>query len=256
MSHQTGLAESPKVLSNTVLLTAKKAPDFKKIAKAVALDWKLKTDSINISDKTLVFSTSTATVMVAYLDYAVPIADIKTAAALNWMWRTAAESTTKHQGQIVVSVIGNGAKVLELYQTLTKAVSSVLENNDCLGIYVESQYLLISKDAYLSAARNMVTSGTLPLYCWIYFGIYDNAGGKCGYTYGLQELGIPELEILNSTHTLQEVHATIYDAALGIIYYNVPPKDGKKIITMEGSELTFTRSKSAILEGETIKIDY
>ncbi len=254
--HQVAFAIGPKVLSSTVLLTLKKAPDFKKIAQASAKSWGLKTDSINISDKTLVFSTPNATVMVAYLDYAVPVADIKTAATLNWMWKTAAESTIKHQGQIVVSVIGNSGKALELYKTLTKAVATVLENNDCLGVYVESQYLLLSKDYYLSAARNMVSTNTLPLYCWIYFGIYDSAGGKNGYTFGLQELGIPELEILNSQHSLQEVHAAIYDAALGIIYYNAPPKDGKNIVTMEGSELTFSRSKSAILEGETVKIDY
>jgi hypothetical protein len=112
-----------KILTGTVLLSEKGTPDFKTLLNTLKNTWKVKTDSISQADKTLVFSTPGATVMIAYLDYPIPSTDIRAAAALNWLWKTAADEATRHQAQIVISVITAPTRVLEAQKLFTKATA-------------------------------------------------------------------------------------------------------------------------------------
>ncbi|MCB9307558.1 MAG: DUF4261 domain-containing protein [Lewinellaceae bacterium] len=245
-----------KVVSGIVLLNSKTSPDPKGILNALKKDWKLNFDSANVADKTIVFTTSSATVMIAFLDYPVPPAEIRTAAGLSWLWRGANDEALKHQSQMVVSVIGTTAKVLDLYKIFTKVTACVLEHSESSGFYMSGQYLLLSRDFYISAARNMRDHQTIPLYCWVYFGMIAEKDVASGYTYGMQEFGCKEMEIAEAKLKVQEVHAVLYDAAMTILQYNLKLEDGKEFTTLEGQKLTPVLSKAAFQEGETFKFKF
>lgn len=246
---------SQKVISGTILLNDQTVPDAKLILAALKKDWKVKTDSSSVADKTIVFSVSNATVMIAFLDYPVAPAEIRTAAKLSWLWRTAGQEAGAHKAQAVISVIGASGKTLDLYKIFTKIAGGVLENTSSSGFYMSGQYLLLSKDFYLSAARNMRDNQTIPLYCWVYFGMIQENESSNGYTYGLQEFGLKEMEVVNSKQSLADVHAVLYDAALTVIQYNMELKDGQNFTTAEGQKLTARLSKAAFQEGETMKLE-
>ncbi len=248
-------AADQKVISGVVLLNNKTAPDAKALLAALKKTWKLRVDSSSIADKTIVFAESNATVMIAFLDYPVAPAEIRTAAQLSWLWRNAGEEALRHQSQVVISVIGTSAKTLDLYQLFTRVVGGVLEQTNSSGCYMAGQYLLLSKAFYTAAAANMRDNKTLPLYCWTYFGMISENGKSSGYTYGLQEFGLEEMEIVNAEYSAQEVHAMLYDAAQTVVQYNMKLEDGKAFTTLEGQQLIARRSKAAFQEGETLKLE-
>lgn len=249
-------APEQKVVSGTILLNDKTAPDATALLASLKKDWKLKADSVNTTDKTIVFSSENATVMIAFLDYPVPPVEIRTAARLSWLWKNSAAEALQHQSQAVVSVIGAAAKTADLYRLFTKVAAGVLEKSNASGFYMSSQYLLLSKEFYVQAARNMRDNKTIPLYCWVYFGMNQENEMGSGYTYGLQEFGLQEMEIVNSKQSMQEAHAVLYDAAMTVIQYNLKLYNGQIFSTLEGQKLKATLSKAAFQEGETMKLEY
>ncbi len=252
------LAQKPNeqlVVSGTVLLQEKKAPDNKALLTALKTTWKLKADSVNITDKTIVFNTlGGATVMVAYLEYPAAPDEIGAAARLSWLWKTAAEETSMHQAQVVISVIGPANRSLDLHKIFTQTAAALLEVTRSSGIFMESQYLLLSNGYYTAAARNMIQNQSIPLYCWVYFG---RPGSGNGFTYGLTEFGLEEMEIVNSTYSETEVHATLYDASMSVVKYNTHFQDGQTLTTEEGTKSVVHLVKGTYLEDKKVlRLDY
>jgi hypothetical protein len=256
LSLQARADNKQQVISGAILLKQKSTPDFASLVQSLKSTWKIKPDSVNISDKTLVFNTPDATIMVAYLDYAVPEADLRAIATFNWQWKTAAQEAVLHRAQLVVSVVGNSAKSLVLQQQFTKVSGAILEKNPCIAVYIESQYLLLSRDFYFNAAQSMVKEETLPLNCWVYFGLMGEQSGNNGYSFGLSEFGLPEIEVVNSKKSLTEVHTAMYDVAHTLVkYQSLPPQGEGKFTTLEGYDVLMKKSKAKFLEGETLKLE-
>lgn len=243
---QAQKTKEPKVVSGTVLINNRVPLDAQALISAIKSDWKIKADSISISDKTIVFSTATATVMVAQLDYPADPIEIKAAARLSWLWTNAEAEAVRHQSQVVISVIGSEEKSLDLHLLFSKVAAAVLENASASGVYMNSQYLLLPKGFYSGAAHNMIENQSLPVYCWIYFGRPGDGGG---YTYGMQEFGLTDLEIVKSEHSEADVHAALYDAVYSLVKYNTKLTDGQSVVTEEGLKLPVKRSKAIFLEG-------
>lgn len=245
-----------KIITGSVLLNDKTAPDAKKLVANLKSVWKVGADSVSIADKTLVFSVPGATVMVAWLDYPAPAPEVRAAAKLSWLWPTAFEEAPNGQSQVVISVIGTADRPLELHKLFTKTAGAVLDQTQSSGVYMSDQYLLLPKGFYVAAARNLLNGDALPLYCWIYFGMQQKDGRSGGYTYGLKEFGMPEMEIVDSANGLQDVHAVLYDVTSFIVKWNHPLKEGQVFEGLEDLKLPVVRSKAAYLEGETLKLAY
>lgn len=245
-----------KVVTGSVLLDQKTPLDAKVLLAALKTDWKIRTDSANTGEKTIVFSAPGATIMIAYLDYPVAPAEIKAAAQISWLWTKAAAEASRHQAQAVISVIASNGKMLEAYKLFTKVAACVLEQRSASGVYMNNQYLLVPKGFYTAAAHNLLSNQTLPVYCWVYFGIQQEKGKSGGYTYGLHEFGAKEMEIANSTHQLQDVQAALYDAALYVIQNNAIITNGQTIPVQGEQKITVRLSKAVYLEGDTWKLEF
>ena len=133
----------------------------------------------------------------------------------------------------------------------TRVAGGVLENTRSSGIYLNNQYLLLPKGFYTAAAHNLLENNSLPLYCWVHFGMTEQNGQSGGYTYGLQEFGLPEMEILNSPRPVAEVHAVLYDAAASVVEYGTKVQNGQTLTTREEQKLQVRLSPSTVLEGLT-----
>ena len=244
-----------QVVTGTLLVNERTPVDFKVIRQSLVTDWNVRLDSFNQAEKTMVLYAAEATVMLAWLDYPAAPLEIKSAAEGAWLWNNAAEEAPRHQAQVVVSVIGSPRRPLDVYKLYTKVVAAALDNTRSSGVYLSSQYLLQSKAFFLQAARSM-DQNSLPLYCWIYFGMFQENDLSSGYSFGLTEFGMPDLEINRSKHSMQEVHAVLYDAVSDALQNGVTLKEGSMVETLEGQKIALKLSKATFWEGQTLKVSY
>ncbi len=245
-----------KVVNATVLLSQKTAPDNQLLVQALKNRWKLQVDSLVVSDKTLVFnSLGGCTVMIAYLDYPAPTDETGAAAKLSWIWRNGMDIAIRHQAQVVISVIGSAGKTMDLYKIMTQTTAAVLEVTKAPAVFQNAQYLLHEAGYFINAAQNMVTNQSLPIYCWVYFG---RPGDGNGFTFGLSEFDMPEMEIEGSSHSESEVHAALVEATSTILKFNTRLSDGQTFVTEEGTTLVAKFGKSAfVLNDQTvIQLEY
>lgn len=244
-------ADAQKIATGTILLNDKSPIDNKAFLAALKTDWGIRTDSVQAADKTLVFSLpNNTTVMIAWLAYPMAPAEIKAAADISIIWPGAAEEAGRHQSQAVVSVIGPASRTVELYKLFTRISGALLDNSRSSGIYLGSQYLLVPKGYFLESARNL-NEQILPLSCWIYFGLSQDGDKNSGYTYGMGEFGLPEFEVVNSEHSVQEIYALLNDAADYAIRTNTRFQDGQFFNAPNGEKFQVQVSKSVLLKNET-----
>jgi hypothetical protein len=246
--------ENERVVSGTVLLGDTKPLDVPALMASLKSDWKVNyTDQTSV-DKTVIFTVPGATVMLGQLSYPLDPIEIRAAAQLSWLWPNATEEALRHKSQLVISIIGSGAKSLELHQLFSKVAAAILETAPAVGVYMNSQYLLLSKGFYSSAARNMLENQSLPVYCWVYFGMPGDGGA---YTFGMQDFGLKELEIVKSSRNSSEVHGAIYDVASSILKNGTKPADGDFLTTEEGLKLKVRASKGVFLEEhQVLQLEY
>lgn len=244
-------SKEPRVVTGSILVNDKTPLDTKTLLNALKTDWKIKADSVSTAEKTLIFSARGATVMIAQLEYPIDPIEIRAAAQLSWIWPNGTEEALKHQSQLVVSIIGNDDKSLELHKLFTEVAGAILENTRSAGVYMNSQYLLLQKGFYLSAAHNLRDSQSLPVYCWVYFGRPGDGGG---YTFGMQEFGLKEMEIVKSAHSEADVHSTLYDASVSLIKYNTRLHDGLSAVTEEGQKIAVKQAKGTFLQDQDVLV--
>jgi hypothetical protein len=256
ISAQSGATASKKVISGMVLKNDKASFDSKSFLADLGSDWKIKTDSISNKDQTLVFMNGKNIVMVANMDYPLPPADIANAAGISWLWKTAEVDAARHKSYLLISVIGAPNETVKLYKLFTKIAACALENTNSSGVFMHNQYLLLSKGYFAEAAKNM-SDDNLPVYLWVYFGILQDQGQSSGYTYGLKEFGLQEIEIVNSSHSLQEVHACIVEATQFVIKTNRRLQNDEEINGGDdGQKIKVALSDSKFLEGKTVHLKF
>jgi hypothetical protein len=83
----------------------------------------------------------------------------------------------------------------------------------------------------------------------VYFGMVEEPGGNGGYTFGMQEFGLPEMEVVNSRRSIAEVHTVLYEAATQVLRNNTRLSDGQSIVTQEEEKVTARMAKSAHVQG-------
>lgn len=245
-----------KIVTASVLLNEKNAPNFNAIIAALRTQWQLKVDSVTVADRTAIFSTPEATVMLAYLDYPTPKTDLEPAAAISWLWKTADKETAGHRAQVVISIAGSSRRALALYKLFTKVGATVLEKTDASGIFLSAQYLVVSKGYFMESAKNM-QDNALPVYCWVYFGLLQQQGKTSCYTYGMQELGMPEVEVVRSEQPIAQTHAVVFDAVQYMLQYNITPTDGRALPIGDGQKIKTVYSEGvALKDAKTVKLEF
>jgi hypothetical protein len=194
-------------------------------------------------------------IAIGLMNIPIPGDELEFPSQISYLWPDAKDLTPKHKGHIIISVTSTGDSKLDLYKTFTKAAASVLTNTKAFGIYLGAQTLVLPTDFYVAGANSM-TDEDLPLMNWIYFGLKDEDGKNSGYTFGLKEFGFDEMEILNSNHSKDEIHETLFNLSHYVIQSGVTLKDGEIVGLKEEQKLKLTKSKGAQLEGTTLKVEY
>lgn len=237
------------------VLLAAAAWDPARLKADLLAQWQLTCDAeLSNDDTSLIFDVDGAMAVVSLMPAPVPDGEAEYCAASNYLWPEAVAVTQTHRAHLLVAVLGEGTPV-EKGKLLTKLCAAALSQPGALGVYTAGT---VFQPAFYQEVAQLMQADeeALPILDWVYFGLYRDQSGNNAYTYGLRAFGKEELEILGSQAELEELRDVLLEIADYVLRYDATLSDGETIGASAEERLPITRSQSAVLEGETLKIGF
>ncbi len=173
----------------------------------------------------------------------------------NYMWPEAIEAAKAHKAHIMVAVLGEEEKLLERGKLFTKALAVCCKQKYATGIYTSG---VVFEPRFYEGLADMMKEDELPIFNWVWFGLYRSEGGLNGYTYGMDVFGKEEMEVLNTDAEPEELRDFLASLASYVLACDVTLQDGETIGFSADDKHTITRSPGVSLPEEqmTLKIGY
>ena len=173
----------------------------------------------------------------------------------NYMWPEAVEVAKAHKAHIVVAVLGEEEKLLERGKLFTKAMAVCCKQKYATGVYTSG---VVFEPRFYEGLANMLKKDELPIFNWVWFGLYRSEGGLNGYTYGMDVFGKEEMEVLNTDAEPEELRDFLASLASYVLACDVTLQDGETIGFSADDKHTITRSPGVGLPEEqmTLKISW
>lgn len=239
----------PQTLSGHVLLSSDTF-DWDTFKLQFFDDWQVEVDEEPVEDN-LIFQLGEITVTLSLIKKNVPEA-IETVEN-NYLWINAANTIREHKAHVALGIIG-ADNPLQRNILFTMAAASMLRQENAIGLY---QYPVTRKASdYIEAAMSL-KQDNFPVTIWVYAGFYKGELGKiCCYTYGLEQFGKEEVEILDSDADMVMIYQFIYQVIGYLITQNGTLDNGEAIGFSKERSYDVTRSQGVALEGTTVKINF
>ena len=173
----------------------------------------------------------------------------------NYMWPEAVEAAKAHEAHIMVAVLGEEEKLLERGKLFTKAMAVCCKQKYATGVYTSG---VVFEPRFYEGFADMMKEDELPIFNWIWFGLYRSEGGLNAYTYGMDVFGKEEMEVLNTDAEPEELRDFLASLASYVLGNDVELHDGETIGFAEDDKHTITRSPGVGLPEEqmTLKISW
>ena len=173
----------------------------------------------------------------------------------NYMWPEAVEVAKAHKAHIMVAVLGEEEKLLERGKLFTKAMAVCCKQKYATGVYTSG---VVFEPRFYEGLANMLKEDELPIFNWVWFGLYRSEGGLNGYTYGMDVFGKEEMEVLNTDAEPEDLRDFLASLASYVLACDMTLQDGETIGFSADDKHTITRSPGVSLPEEqmTLKIGY
>ena len=210
-------------------------------------------DEGEIREDSLVFDVGNMIAAVSLMPAPIPDGEAESNAENNYMWPEAVEAAKTHKAHIMVAIIGKEENLLERGKLFTKILACCCAQPGALGVYTSG---VVFAPWFYEKFANIMKEGELPIYNWIWIGLYRSEKGICGYTYGMAEFGKDEMEVLDADADPNDLRDFIYSLAGYVLTYDVTLKDGETIGFSAEDKHAITYSEGVSLPGMTLKIEY
>ena len=231
--------------------------DAEKYVKDLKEDWGMSYDFEITHDNSTIIADNNGMILTASLMPA-PIPDNEAVeqAKTNYRWKEAIEVAEKHKAHLLVSVINRGdMDNIEGAKHYVKLLANATKQEGCLGINILGT--VIHPQMYYDFAKLYDENDDFPIENIVYIGLYgDENNTVSGYTYGLEQFGKKELEIIKSSEEAEEVYNFLASISDYIITSDVVLNDGETIGFSEEQKIQISVSEGIALEGETIKLGF
>ena len=231
--------------------------DAEKYVKDLKEDWGMSYDFEITHDNNTIIADYNGMIMTASLMPA-PIPDNEAVeqAKTNYRWEKAVEAAEKHKAHLLVSVINRGdVDNIEGAKHYVKLLANATKQEGCLGINILGT--VIHPQMYYDFAKLYDENDDFPIENIVYIGLYgDENNTVSGYTYGLEQFGKKELEIIKSSEEAEEVYNFLASISDYIITSDVVLNDGETIGFSEEQKIQISVSEGIALDGETIKLGF
>ena len=207
------------------------------------------------SDDALVFEVGDMVAAISLATCPIPNGEAELNAENNYMWEDAVKVAREHQAHLMVAVLGKEEKVLEKGKLFTKLVAACCKQKYATGIYTSG---VVFEPRFYEGFADMIREDELPIFNWVWFGLYRSEGGLNGYTYGMDVFGKDEMEVLNTDAEPEDLRDFLASLASYVLACDVTLKDGETIGFSADDKHAITRSPGVSLPEEqmTLKIGY
>ena len=231
--------------------------DAEKYVKDLKEDWNLDYDfEITQEDNTIIADYNGMIMTASLMPAPIPDNEAVEQAKTNYRWEKGVEAAEKHKAHLLVSVINSGdVDNIEGAKHYVKLLANATKQEGCLGINILGT--VIHPQIYYDFAKLYEENDDFPIENIVYIGLYgDENNTVSGYTYGLEQFGKKELEIIKSLEEAEEVYNFLASISDYIITSDVVLNDGETIGFSEEQKIQISVSKGIALDGETIKLGF
>ncbi len=207
------------------------------------------------ADDALVFEVGDMLAAVSLADFPIPGGEAEANAENNYMWEEAVKAAREHRAHLLVAVLGKEEDLLEKGKLFTKVVAACCRQKYATGIYTSG---VVFEPRFYEGFADMMQEDELPIFNWIWFGLWKNEKGLNGYTYGMEAFGKDEMEVLGTNADPNDLRDFLASLASYVLENDVELHDGETIGFAEDDKHTITRGPGVGLPEEqmTLKISW
>ncbi len=208
----------------------------------------------DVNADTLVFSAGDMMAAVSLMNAPVPDGEATECAKNNFMWPEAEKVAEAHKAHLMVAVLGKEESLIERGKLYVKLLSACCRQKEVTGIYTSG---VVFQPRFYEGFSAMMKDGELPVFNWIWFGLYRTEKGISGYTYGMECFGKDELEVIDADAQPSDVRDFLSSLASYVLEYDVTLHDGETIGFSAEEKHSIVRSQGVALpDSMTLKISY
>lgn len=235
-------------------LLADNSWDKAQIVRDLKDEWGLDVTTDGDASEDIVFiSAGTTMASIALMPAPVPNGEAEQNAANNYMWPQAVEAAKSHQANLMAAVFGGEQDMMKKGELFVKLLHCCCKQKNILGVYTSGT---VFEPSFYAAGADVMKEGELPILNWIWFGLYRREGGTCCYTYGMEQFGKDEMEVLDADAQPSDVRNFLFDLVYYVLENDVVLNNGETIGFSKDDKHSITRSKGESLPGKTLKISY
>ena len=221
--------------------------------------WDITVDEYDASeekdDDALVFEVGDMLAAVSLNNYPIPGGEAEANAENNYMWEDAVKAAKEHRAHIMVAVLGKEEDLLEKGKLFTKVVATCCRQEYATGIYTSG---VVFEPGFYEGFADMMQNDELPIFNWIWFGLWRDENGMNGYTYGLDSFGKDEMEVLGTDAKPSDLRDFLASLVSYVLENDVELQDGETTGFTADDKHTITRSPGVSLPEDqmTLKISW
>ena len=221
--------------------------------------WDITVDEYDASeekdDDALVFEVGDMLAAVSLNNYPIPGGEAEANAENNYMWPDAVKVAKKHSAHIMVAVLGKEENLLEKGKLFTKVVAACCRQKYATGVYTSG---VVFEPRFYEGFADMMQNDELPIFNWIWFGLWRDENGMNGYTYGMDVFGKDEMEVLGTDAEPGDLRDFLASLVSYVLENDVELQDGETIGFTADDKHTITRSPGVSLPEDqmTLKISW
>jgi hypothetical protein len=180
-------------------------------------------------DHTIALKVGKADVIYGLMPAPIPWSDLEESCAASWIWPDATEQLRPHAQHVVVTV-SSDADPVKRAKLLTQATSALLACCDgAIGVYWPASTVVIPSKMFQDFAVKMLPDHPTT-YIWVDFRAEQSEEEKTiGFTRGLSELGLMDMESRNSPEQPDELRYRFSGLATYLIENDQVIKNGDTI---------------------------
>ncbi|GJN65081.1 immunity protein Imm33 domain-containing protein [Faecalibacterium gallinarum] len=221
--------------------------------------WDIAVDEYDASeekdDDALVFEVGDMLAAVSLATSPIPGGEAEANAENNYMWEDAVKIAKEHRAHIMVAVLGKEEDLLEKGKLFTKMLAACCRQKYATGVYTSG---VVFEPRFYEGFADMMTDDELPIFNWVWFGLYRNENGMNGYTYGMDVFGKDEMEVLGTDANPNQLRDFLASLVAYVLENDVELQDGETIGFSADDKHTITRSPGVSLPEDqmTLKISW
>ena len=206
-------------------------------------------------DDALVFEVGDMLAAVSLTSYPIPGGEAEGNAENNYMWEDAVKVAKEHRAHLMVAVLGKEEDLLEKGKLFTKVVAACCRQEYATGIYTSG---VVFEPRFYESFAEQMREDELPIFNWIWFGLWRDENGMNGYTYGLDSFGKDEMEVLGTDAKPSDLRDFLASLVSYVLENDVELHDGETIGFTADDKHTITRSPGVGLPEDqmTLKISW